>query len=356
MTWLQLLGGLVLLAAGAELLVRGAAGLAARSGLSALVIGLTVVAFGTSAPEVAVSLDATLAGRSAIAVGNVVGSNVFNVLFILGASAIVAPLLVSRQILRTDVPILIGVSALAWVMALDGRLSRFDGGLLLVGFVAYTAFTVREGRRQSAAEAPAGRPSSPWAVQAGLVLAGLALLVLGAHWFVAGAVDVARLLAWSETVIGLTIVAAGTSMPEVATSLLAAVRGERDIAVGNVVGSNILNLLAILGLSAVVAAGGLEVAPAVLRFDLPVMVAVALATAPIALIRGVIGRAHGLFFLGAYAAYTGYLVLDSTGHDALPALSAVMLEFVLPIVAVTLIVLLVQGLRRTSRGPDAPHA
>lgn len=354
MTWLQLLGGLGILVAGAELLVRGAAGLAARLGLSALVIGLTVVAYGTSAPEVAVSVDATLTGRSAIAVGNVVGSNVFNVLFILGASALVAPLVVSRQILRTDVPILIGASTLAWVMALDGRLSRFDGALLLLGLVAYTVFTVREGRRQSAAEPPAKVPGYPWPVQALLVLAGLALLVIGARWFVAGAVDVARFLGWSETVIGLTIVAAGTSMPEVATSLLAALRGERDIAVGNVVGSNIFNVLAILGLSGMIAPDGLAVTPSILRFDLPVMVAVAVATAPIALARGVIGRVHGLFFLGAYAAYTGYLVLDSSGHDALPALSAVVLEFVLPIVVVTLIVLLVQGLRRTTRRPGAP--
>ena len=353
MSWLALLGGLVLLVAGAELLVRGAAGLAARVGLSALVIGLTVVAFGTSAPEVAVSLDATFTGRSAIAVGNVVGSNVFNVLFILGASALVAPLVVSRQILRTDVPILIGVSVLAWVMTLDGRLSRFDGALLLLGFVAYTTFTVREGLRQSAKEPEAARPGWPWPVQALVVLAGLALLVLGARWFVAGAVDVARLLGWSETVIGLTIVAAGTSMPEVATSLLAAFRGERDIAVGNVVGSNISNVLAILGLSAVCASDGLEVAPSIFRFDLPVMVAVAVATAPIALARGVIGRGHGAFFLGAYAAYTGYLVLDSSGHDALPALSAVALEFVLPLVVVTLIVLLVQGLRSNARGSDS---
>ncbi len=336
MSWLALLGGLVLLVAGAELLVRGAAGLAARVGLSALVIGLTVVAFGTSAPEIAVSLDATFTGRSAIAVGNVVGSNVFNVLFILGASALVAPLVVSRQILRTDVPILIGVSVLAWVMTLDGRLSRFDGALLLLGFVAYTTFTVREGLRQSAKEPEVARPGWPWPVQALVVLAGLALLVLGARWFVAGAVDVARLLGWSETVIGLTIVAAGTSMPEVATSLLAAFRGERDIAVGNVIGSNTFNLLGVLGLSAALAPAGLPVGAAMIAFDLPVMIAVALACLPIFFSGHLIARWEGALFLAYYVAYTAWLLLAAQQHAATAAYGKLMVSFVLPLTAVTL--------------------
>jgi cation:H+ antiporter len=178
------------------------------------------------------------------------------------------------------------------------------------------------------------------------VAGGLALLVLGARFFVAGAVDLARLFGLSEAVIGLTIVAAGTSLPEVATSIMAAVRGQRDIAVGNVVGSNIFNVLLILGLSAVIGRG-IEVPVSILRFDLPVMVATAIALAPIALVRGHLARWEGGFFLAAYAAYLAYLVLDSTGHDSLPAFSLAMLEFVLPLVVVTLGVLMVQGLRRT---------
>lgn len=346
MTWLQLLGGLVLLVAGGEFLVRGASSLAARLGLSSLVIGLTVVAFGTSAPEVAVSVGATLEGKGALAVGNVVGSNVFNVLFILGASALLAPLAVSRQLLRVDVPILVVVSALGLVMALDGRFGLADGLVMLAVFVAYVVFTVREGKRQSSSDEKAEvRGSMPVAV--GLVLGGLVLLVLGARFFVAGAVDLARLLGLSETVIGLTIVAAGTSLPEVATSLMAAYRGERDIAVGNVVGSNIFNLLLILGVSVMTGGGTLEVPASILRFDLPVMLAAAAALVPIALVRGHLARWEGVFFLAAYVAYVAYIVLDSTGHDALPAFSLAMLEFVLPLVVVTLGVLLVQGLRRT---------
>ncbi len=347
MIWMALLGGLVLLVAGGELLVRGASSLAARLGLSSLVIGLTVVAFGTSAPEVAVSIGAQLEGSGALAVGNVVGSNTFNVLFILGASALLAPLVVSRQVLRVDVPIMVCASLLGLVMALDGRYSRVDGIMMLVVFVGYLVFTVREGRRQASPNDPQV-PIKPAWLSVTLVLAGLALLVLGARFFVSGAVDLARLLGMSETVIGLTIVAAGTSLPEVATSLMAAWRGERDIAVGNVVGSNIFNLLLILGLSSQFGVGALEVPPSVLHFDLPVMLAAAIALAPLAMARGFLARWEGVFFLLAYVVYLAYLVLDSKGHDALPRFNVAMLEFVFPLVVVTLGVLLVQGLRRTS--------
>ena len=255
----------------------------------------------------------------------------------------------SRQILRIDVPILITVSLLALVMALDGTYGTIDGLVMLATFVAYLVFTVREGRRQAAADERAESPGSAW-LAGTLVLGGLVLLVLGARYFVAGAADLARFLGLSEVVIGLTIVAAGTSLPEVATSLMAAWRGQRDIAVGNVVGSNIFNVLLILGLAAVVG-GGLEVPPSILRFDLPVMVAAAFALLPLALLRGRLARWEGGFFLAAYAAYLAFLVLDSTGHDALPAYSVVMLELVLPIVVVTLGVVLVQALRRGGAQP-----
>ena len=346
MTWLALIGGLLLLAGGGELLVRGASSLAARLGMSSLVIGLTVVAFGTSAPEVAVSVGATLEGRGAIAVGNVVGSNLFNVLLILGASALIVPLAVSRQILRVDVPLMICASILCLVMAVDGRYGWSDGVLMLLSFTAYVVFTVREGRRQAALDQPE-TPAFSFGMAVLLVVGGLALLVLGAHYFVEGAVALARSLGMSEAVIGLTIVAAGTSLPEVATSLTAAVRGQRDIAVGNVVGSNIFNVLLILGVATFTSGGQLEVPPSILRFDLPLMLASAIALAPIAMARGFLARWEGAFFLAAYCAYVAFLVLDSAGHDALPAFSLVMLEFVLPLVVVTLAVLLVQGLRRT---------
>ncbi|MDP1708316.1 MAG: calcium/sodium antiporter [Gammaproteobacteria bacterium] len=344
--------GLILLVGGAELLVRGASRLAARFGISALVIGLTVVAFGTSAPELAVSIKAGLAGQADIALGNVVGSNIFNVLLILGLAALITPLAVSQQLVRIEVPLMIGVSVLLLVMALDGRISGYDGVLLASGIVAYTVFALHQSRKEAVAvqteyaqefggSATAGRGQLP--LQIALIIAGLALLVLGAHWLVEGAVAFARMFGVSELIIGLTIVAAGTSLPELATSIVAALRGERDIAVGNVIGSSLFNILAIAGIAAVVTPGGLEVAPALIRFDIPVMIAVALACLPIFATGHLIARWEGALFLGYYAAYVLYLILAATQHAALPAFSTAMLGFVLPLTVVTLTVLLVRA-------------
>lgn len=342
-----LLAGTVLLVAGAEALVRGAARLAAAIGISPLVIGLTVVAFGTSSPELAVSLRAGAAGEADIALGNVVGSNIFNVLFILGVSALVRPLAVAQRLVRLDVPLMIGVSVLLLLLALDGRIGRVDGVLLVGGIVAYTVFVVRDNVQESAAvraeyEREFGvrpRRTTQWALNVALVAGGLVMLVMGSRWLVQSAVAVAAALGVSELVIGLTIVAAGTSLPEVATSVVATARGERDIAVGNVVGSNLFNILAILGLSALAAPGGIEVAAQALRFDLPVMVAVSVACLPVFFTGQRIARWEGALFLGYYAAYTAYLILGATEHAALPAFSAVMGLFVVPITAVTLAVL-----------------
>jgi len=349
-----LVGGLVLLVAGAEGLVRGASRLAAAVGISPLVIGLTVVAFGTSSPELAVSLRSSLAGQADLALGNVVGSNIFNVLLILGLSAAITPLVVAQQLVRLDVPLMIGVSLATFLFALDGAIGRLDGLLLVAGLVAYTVFSIRQSRRESAAVraeyaqefgGPAPRGAAALARNLLLVVGGLGLLVLGADWFLDGAVRVARVLGLSELVIGLTIVAAGTSLPEVATSVLAAVRGERDIAVGNVVGSNLFNLLAVLGLAASASPGGITVPAAALRFDLPVMLAVAVACLPVFAHGSAIFRWEGWLFLGGYAAYTAYLVLAATEHDALPAYSAAMGAFVLPLAAVTLLVIGVRAWR-----------
>lgn len=346
------LGALVL---GAELLVRGASRLSAAVGISPLVIGLTVVAFGTSTPELVVSVRAALSGQADIALGNVVGSNIFNVLFILGLSALITPLVVSQQLVRLDVPIMIGVSVLLLILGLDGRLARLDGILLFSGIVAYTLFAIRESRREGAEviaeyateyRGTAARGARRILAQVACILIGLGLLVIGARWLVDGAVALAKALDVSELVIGLTIVAAGTSLPEVATSILAALRGERDIAVGNVVGSNIYNILAILGLSAILTPGGITVAPAAVSFDIPVMIAVTLACLPIFTTGHLIARWEGFLFVGYYAAYALYLVLASLEHDALPLFSATMIAYVLPLTAVTLLVLYVRAARR----------
>ncbi|MDO9467808.1 MAG: calcium/sodium antiporter [Thiobacillus sp.] len=337
--------GLVALVIGAEVMVRGASRLAVSWGISPLVVGLTVVAFGTSAPEMAVSVDAALSGSSDLAIGNVVGSNIANVLLILGISALIAPLLVHEQIIRQEIPVMIGASLLVLVLALDGSIGRAEAVLLFALVIAYTVFLVVQSRRASQAasdefssEIPTSQWDRHWGVQVALVIGGLALLVLGADWLVGAAVVFAKHFGVSDLVIGLTVVAVGTSMPEIATSLIAALRGQRDIAVGNVVGSNIFNLLAVLGAAGMVSASGLDVPEAARNFDLWVMLAVAFACLPILLTGREIARWEGAVFLGYYAAYLLYLILAAQQHDSLPAYSNLMLSYVLPLTVVTLVV------------------
>jgi cation:H+ antiporter len=357
-----LLGGLVLLVVGGELLVRGASKLALVAGISPLVIGLTVVAFGTSAPELAVSVQAGLAGNPNIAVANVVGSNIFNVLFILGLCAIILPLMVAQQLIRLDVPIMIGVSLLVYVMAVDGRLGLTDGLLLFAGIIIYTIWAIRKSRQETKAvqaeydqeygENP-GTRHGPLEIllNVGFVIGGLAVLILGARWLVDGAIALAQSLGVSDVVIGLTIVAAGTSMPEVAASVVAAIRKERDIAIGNVVGSNIFNILAILGISGMITPGGLVVAPTMASFDMLVMIGVALACLPIFFSGYAIARWEGAVFLAAYVAYTVYLIFTATNHSALPLYANVMTYAVLPLLVIALTVLGVRALNGGNKQP-----
>ena len=334
-----LVGGFALLVVGAELLVRGAVRLAAAAGVSSLVVGLTVVAFGTSAPELAVSVGAGLGGQADIALGNVVGSNILNVLLILGVSALIVPLSVARQLVRLDVPLMIGVSLATAGMALDGRVGRVEGLMLCSGLVWYVWWSIRVSRRhppsevsgEVTADARGHHTTTWWLGSAALTLGGLGLLVLGARFMVDGAVAMARVLGVSELVIGLTVIAAGTSLPEVATSVVAAIRGQRDIAVGNVVGSNIFNLLGVLGLTAMVSPHGVGVAGAVLAFDLPVMLAVAIVCLPVFFTGSTISRAEGALLLAYYGLYLAYLLLGAAGHGAQPVLGAVVLYFVVPL-------------------------
>ena len=347
---LGFVAGLVLLVAGAEWLVSGAARLSARIGISPLVIGLTVVAFGTSAPEMAVSLKAAYAGQADLALGNVVGSNIFNVLFILGLSALICPLVVSVQLIRLDVPFLILVSLATLGMALDQQLSRVEGLLLFSALLSYTGFLIRRDRKASAlasvSDLPRDEVGAPvWLCVLKIVL-GLALLVIGARWLVTAAVGFARHLGVSELVIGLTIVSAGTSLPEVFASVVASFRGERDIAVGNVIGSNLFNLLGVLGLTALIAPAAVVVPESVLWFDLPVMLAVALACLPVFFTGGQISRWEGALFFAYYLAYTAYLVLAAIGHEALPVYALAMGAVVLPLSGITLAVVAFQALRR----------
>jgi cation:H+ antiporter len=353
-TVLLFLGGLVGLLGGAELLVRGASRLAAALGLSPLLVGLTVVSLGTSSPEIAVSVSGAVRGSADIALGNVVGSNACNVLLILGASALITPLLVAHKLVRVDAPIVVGASLLVWLLAADGSLSPLDGLLLLAGGVGYLVFLVLESRktkkgvvqeyeRHFGTELPPSRLRI-WAVNLSLAAGGLVLLVLGSRALVSSATEFARTLGVSELVIALTVIATGTSLPELATSALAALRGERDIAVGNVIGSNLFNLLFVLGIAGV-AGGGIGVSPAMLRFDLPVMVAAAVACLPIFFSGYEISRWEGGLLFGYYLAFNAYVVLRATEHDALPAFSGVMLAFVLPLTALSLAVVTWRSLR-----------
>jgi len=337
---LLIIAGLAVMLLGAESLVHGAARLAAAAGVSSLVIGLTVVAFGTSSPELAVSLLAAARGEADIALGNVVGSNIFNILLILGVSALIRPLTVSSQLVRLDVPMMILASCAVPLAALNGRITVLEGATFLVMGAAYTLTLIRLGRHTGAVGEPAPRRRPRNAgnlpLQIVLVALGLVGLVVGSRWLVAGAVDLATAMGVSQLVIGLTIVAAGTSMPELATSLVATYRSEREIAVGNVVGSNIYNILFVLGVSAVAGSGGVAVAPDLLRFDIPVMMAAAIACLPIFFTGCRVSRWEGLLFVAYYAAFAVYLVLVATGHTALPAYRVAILGFVMPLTALGL--------------------
>jgi len=342
------------MAAGAEALVRGASRLATLLGVHPLVVGLTVVAWGTGSPELAVTVKASVAAQTDIAVGNVIGSNICNVLLILGISAVVSPLVVSRQLVLRDVPVMIGVSALVLLLALDGMLSRVDGLFLVALFAGYTALTLRKSfpsagftKTRGAAKLTSSARTGglQWIVLVALILVGLGLLVLGSRWLVDGAVAIAKALGMSELIIGLTVVAIGTSMPEIATSVLAGIRGKSDIAVGNAVGSNIFNLLAALGIASVVSAEGIRIPPATLEFDLPVMIVVALACMPIFFTGHRVARWEGALFLFYYVCFTTFLVLDVVGHEALPTYRSAMLTFVLPVTGVMLVTLVVRAAR-----------
>ncbi len=369
--------GLILLVGGGELLVRGASAIAARWGLSPLVIGLTVVAVGTSAPEFAVTVGAVARGETQLAVGNVVGSNIANILLILGVAALVLPLAVKAQLVRFDVPVMIGLSAALLVCSLDGNISRLDAGILLVVMVAHTLTTVLLGRRQEAPgpDAEADRPDSsasaeqvpvgqepptsrsPTAAAGGpssagsvlLIVTGIALLVVGANLLVDGAVSIATALGVSGLIIGLTVVAVGTSLPELATSVVAALRGERDIAIGNVVGSCIANIGLVLALPALFTDQGIPVSAPAIALDIPLMLAAAVALAPVVFTGFTVQRWEGGLFLVLYLSYVTYLVLDATGHQSLSGFTWAMVFFVLPLTVVTLITTLAYDLRRRSR-------
>jgi len=348
--------GLGILTLGAELLVRGASRLAVAIGISPLVVGLTVVAFGTSAPELVVSIRSTLADQPDVAIGNVLGSNIFNVLFILGISALIVPLRVSQQLIRFDVPLMVGLSLAVGLLAWDGSIGRYDGLALTTGLVVYTLWAIVKSRGEQAAiraeyeaefgvTTAAANPSG-YLVNAALLVGGLLLLVLGGRWFVDGATTIARGLGVSELVIGLTIVAIGTSLPEVATSLVAAIRGERDIAVGNVVGSNLFNIMGVLGIASLVSPAGIAVSQSALWLDIPVMIAVAIACLPIFFTGHRIDRWEGCLLLACYVAYTISIIITATlPADTARSFQQLLLGVIAPLTLVTIVIGIIRHVR-----------
>jgi cation:H+ antiporter len=308
---LQTVGGLLLLAVGAELLVRAAATLARRVGISPLVVGLTVVSIGTSMPELVVSLDAAIQNKEAIGIGNIVGSNISNIALILGLAALVRPMDVEAQIVRLDVPILVAVSLLLVVLIMDGGLGGFDGGLLTVGVMGYLGFTVWSARNTSAPIQDDVADLLPAQASIlrdlGFLVVGVGGLVLGAHLLVEGAVRIAQLYGLSQLVVGLTVVAVGTSLPELATSLSAAYRGKGTIAIGNAIGSCILNILGILGLTAVLVPLSTTALSSV---ELVLMVGLSVLVLPLLRSDYTLSRAEGA---GLLALYLGYMVFLFTG-------------------------------------------
>lgn len=359
MTWLTipfLILGLGILVAGAEILVKGASRIALMAGLSPLIIGLTIVAYGTSMPEMVVSLQAAIAGQADISIGNVVGSNIFNVLLILGVCSIITPLIVAQQLIRLDIPILIGVSGLLLMFGWDGQISRVDGVILASGAILYTTFLIRQSKKENNPDVteeylkefgePVPKTGKQIFIQIAYVVGGVALLVLGSSLLVKSSVAIAKSLGISELVIGLTLIAAGTSLPELATSVVASYRGERDIAVGNVVGSNIFNILAVLGFAAIFSPNGIQVSNSAFNFDIPVMFAVALVCLPVFITGRLIDRWEGFLFLFYYIAYTAYLVLDATHNQNLHIFNNVILFVVIPATAIALGLSLIPDLVR----------
>lgn len=306
-TWLLLGGGLLTLYLGAEALVRGSASLALRWGITPLVVGITILSFGTSAPELVVSMQAAYAGESSLALGNVIGSNIANVLLVLGLAAVIKPIKVRRHLIRREIPLLIGATLLLALMLLNQSLERWEGGVLVVGFIFFIGYAVHAARRHAPRARREEEPPCPRLNRSlawlGLV-GGLVALWVGSRWLVAGALAVAQQWEWSPYVVGLTLIALGTSLPEIATSIVASLRDEGELALGNAVGSNIFNILAVLGGTAILF--GMD-SQHVSMVDIGLLVASAAIALPIMWTGFVVSRLEGVALLAGYAGYLAWI-------------------------------------------------
>ena len=352
-SFFEVVVGIGLLFGGGELFVQGAVSLALILRIPQLVIGLTVVALGTSSPELFVSVGSALSGSADLAVSNVVGSNIFNVMVVLGSSALVLPLRVESRLVRRDVPLLLAISAAVWGMASAGRVTWQAGIALLIALVINTLWEIKTaeeepgGMEEAEPEIDPATADLGWTGSLVRLAIGIVLLGFGSNLLVKGASAAAAMLGVSEAVIGLTIVSAGTSMPELMTSLVAALRGRTDLAIGNVVGSNVLNQLLVLSCSALASgAHGLHVAPILIERDLPVMVLTTLACMPIFWSSGRITRAEGGLLVGLYVFYLIDQVLPRTLPSWQDEFRLALLCLVLPVVLIVISVQVISHWRQ----------
>jgi cation:H+ antiporter len=311
MEFIQIVAGLILLVLGGDYLVKGASGIALKIDIPPMLVGMTVVALGTSSPELVVSLRAALDGKPDISVGNVVGSNIANVALILGVTTLIFPLAIQKRALKVDWLVMMVASVIFYLFALDGGFSRFEGGLfvsLLAIFIGVSFYQARKNKSKetNVADLPKNEKGRNWWLLFLFVAIGTAGLIIGAQWFLSGAESVARNLGVSDRVIAITLVAFGTSVPELAASVVAAFKKEQDISLGNIVGSNLFNLFAILGITSIVSP--VRVAPEILSNDIFWMLGTSFAILPLALFRSRLGRIDGLIFISTYLIFV-YLLL-----------------------------------------------
>jgi len=340
MTVLLFIIGLVTLIGGAELFLKSVDKFGLAWSVSPVVMGLTVVAFATGAPELAISLQAAADGRPDLVLGNILGSNIANILLILGIAGLVKPLRITNRIIKIDVPVVIATSVLLYLLAMDGLLTLTDGLIIFSGLIAYSIFMYTQIKKDRDANKKKSADKKPkldeplttlfYGKYIFLLLGGLVLIVMGSRWMVEAAVEIADILGISELIIGLTIVSIGTSLPEVATSLSAVRKGDSDTAVANVMGSNLYNILLTLSLTIIVAPGALTVSPDALNLDLPFMIIVACACLPLFWPAKELNRPIAAGFLIYYALYLGYLVLISMGHPLVETMEWGMIWIIIP--------------------------
>lgn len=364
---LSFLGGLVGLLVGGHFVVDGASKLGQRFGLTPTVIGLTIVAGGTSAPELAVVFQSIAVDDTELAIGSIIGSNIANILLVLGLVGCLGAVQVTNRVVRIDIPIMIAASVAFLLMSLDGKLSRPEGMILFAGVVGFVTWTLRAapkaspilvgGDTQTSTDNFVASPSgssvgiSPNGLPLVLVrlAGGVAVLAFASRFVVSGAEGIATSLGVPELIVGLTIVALGTSAPEIVTTVIAALQGRRDLAVGNAVGSNIFNILLVLGLTTTLAPDGIDIGTDAIQLDLPILVASAIACLPIVFWDNTLDRWEGGVFVAYYLAYLTFLVLDATGHRASDPFALVMLGFVIPLTLITVAVMVIRQRKVSSR-------